>query len=666
MRFLAVTLLLLAGAARAGTLQQDFDAAQALLDAGKVAEARDAFTALLTRFPANASGRSSNLVRLRLGSALASLDDPEAAEPYLRAAVAALTRPEDRDEKAYALLRLAGLAEAGGRIDTAARRYRELLASGAMAPDSYEQITLRAALARTLIWSAPDEARRLVDDLLALPPERLARGDTRALVEALRARVDLNNGQPELARRRLQAAADLAGGATTMRINVSDIRVRGDLLIASHLAGKPADTAKYVAWSGAGYLLKAGLAAPGDRNLPGCAPQTSLAPDAVAVIEFAVETSGKVRSVSPIYASVGSGRRDGDDTGPESLFVQAVRSWSWRPDEVAKAEPIWRQAIRMEIRCQTGRGGSDPVDAGLRRREIDWFAREKLTPPMAQPGSDAVALVSLRRELAAREAAQGAMSAALIPILLAIGDNGAATLAEQRAARRRRLHLLQLAGAPSAVTGLLELDLALDGYNRVARPPGSVVEAVAALVPRFDAAGDAHLALLARLRLAELHQASARPGVAATLLAEIVAAPETILPAGDPIRTAALLRRADVAAQQRDLATATAAIAATGLTAEQCALVDVRPSPLNNRIAMRDFSALATRYASSGYIAVGHDIDVSGQPVNVRTLWAIPPFLFDADTEAAVAKFRFQPVFRPGSTSGCTGSIQPVRIIGGP
>jgi hypothetical protein len=45
-----IATLAIAAPAAAATIQQDFDAAQALLDAGKAAEARNAFTALLTRF----------------------------------------------------------------------------------------------------------------------------------------------------------------------------------------------------------------------------------------------------------------------------------------------------------------------------------------------------------------------------------------------------------------------------------------------------------------------------------------------------------------------------------------------------------------------------------------------------------------------------------------
>ncbi len=664
MRTIAVMLLVLASTAHAGTIQQDFDAAQALLDAGKAAEARDAFTALLKRFRDASRSRSANVVRLRLGTALAALGETEAAEPQLAAAAAALTQPADREEQAYARYRLAAIAESYGKIDSAARGYREVLDSGAMAADTPQGISLRAALARTLIWSAPDEARQLADALLALPPEKLAKGDTRALVESLRARIDLNNGRPYLARRRLLAAAGIAGGATTLRINAADMRVRGDLLIASHLTDNREEIAKFVAFSGAGYLLKAGLATPTDRNLPACAPLTTVATDAVAVIEFSIAETGKVYGVTPVYAAAGAGgRAAGDDTGPESVFVQAVRSWSWRADEAAKVEPFWRQVIRMEIRCQTGRGGFDPVDAAFYRAETEWYDRVGLVPAAAAGSSDAASLPVHLAELQAREKAHGTAAAELIPVLRVIGWNQAAAPDVQDQARRRRLALLKAAAAPAAAIGIVEIGLAIDPFYRSRNPADANMAELRRLVAHYDAAGETRLAMLARLRLAEVHLWERQRDTAAAVLADIVAAPETQLSAADPIRTAALLRRADVAAQQKDLATATAALAATGLTAAQCALVDVRPSPLNNSVTAKSFPQLALRYATSGAVGVGYDITADGRTTGVRTVWAMPPFLFDADTEAAIAKFRFTPMFRPGSSTGCTGSVQAVRFL---
>lgn len=88
MRSVAVVLMALAAPVAAATIQQDFDTAQALLDAGKPDEARKAFAALLVRFPAGSAGQAATLVRARLGNAMLATGDAEAAAPLLETAIA--------------------------------------------------------------------------------------------------------------------------------------------------------------------------------------------------------------------------------------------------------------------------------------------------------------------------------------------------------------------------------------------------------------------------------------------------------------------------------------------------------------------------------------------------------------------------------------------------
>ncbi|MBC7522337.1 MAG: hypothetical protein H7268_14745, partial [Sandarakinorhabdus sp.] len=120
--FPVVIMFCIAAPALPATVQQDFDAAQALLDAGKAAEARNAFTALLARLAPNSQTKAASLVRARLGSALLATDDPEGAERVLAAAVAGLSgaTPQDAEERGIALSDLARAMERQGRLDSAA------------------------------------------------------------------------------------------------------------------------------------------------------------------------------------------------------------------------------------------------------------------------------------------------------------------------------------------------------------------------------------------------------------------------------------------------------------------------------------------------------------------------------------------------------------------
>lgn len=88
----------------------------------------------------------------------------------------------------------------------------------------------------------------------------------------------------------------------------------------------------------------------------------------------------------------------------------------------------------------------------------------------------------------------------------------------------------------------------------------------------------------------------------------------------------------------------------------------MRPQAINRSVSESAFPDEARRWGTSGYASIGYDITPDGVPTNVRTVIASPPFIFGPATEKAVARFRFQPVFRPGNTVGCSGSVQTVTF----
>lgn len=677
MRHLALTLALLLAStpARAATVQQDFDAAQALLDAGKATEARDAFTALLGRFAPTSQGMAANLVRARLGNALLATGDAEAAEPLLATASAGFKGSDATsiEERSVALFDLGRAREYQGKLDSAAKAYTQVRDAKLFPADSRSDIGLRAALARTLIWSNPEEARRLLDDLLTLPAETLGSSkDTRALLQTLRGRVELNNANPGEARRWFSEAARAAGGAETRRVSVADVRIRGDLALANYKLGKMDEVQKFVAYSGAGSLSAEGLTLAADMPLPACSPATSLAPDAVAVVEFAIGDDGRVSGVTPIYASRGSAAAMPGviDDGPEVQFPQAVRRWVWNTAAVAKLDPFWRQSVRVELRCFTRGPRENPISLSFARNFEAWARSTGMRAMPQLPDNDATALPLVRAELLRREAADGAQSVQLVPALTALGNNDAAPPKDRVAARARRIDVMVAASAPPDVVDIARMGTIYDDHDR-GRTPNDIARTQRDGVSPILAAqlaegrGDSRIAMWSRLELAEAHDTLKAPETAKPLLEAIVAAPTTVLPEGDPIRTAALLRLANIAAAARDSDAAARALAATGLSPEQCALIDVKPQPINASIGSSAFPGEAMRWGTGGYAKVGHDITADGHTTNVRTIIAAPPFVFGPPTEKAVARFRYQPVFRPDNSIGCSGNVQSVRYVTG-
>ncbi len=675
--FRALTLFALmtaAPAAAATTIQQDFDAAQALVAAGKAAEARTAFTALLTRFSPESQGKAASLVRARLGNALLAVGDAEAAETMLAAAQPGLkgNMPQDIEERGIVAYDLGRAREQLGHLASAGASYRAALASGAFSPEGSAAIGARAALARTLIWSNPGEARKLIDALLALPPETFGKNkDQRALLESLRGRIELNDNQPAEAKRWFTMAARTAGGATTTSVSVADVRIRGDLALANFKLGRMDEVQRFVALSGAGQLLSEGLATASEMPLPACAPLTGLAPDAVAVIEFSIADDGRTSGITPVYASKGSGAPTGDaDDGPEILFAQAVRNWSWAPERLAKLDRFWRQSIRVELRCFNSGNGQKAIANTFSSDNESWFKALELEPMPDLRGSAPVNLPVIRAEIQRREAKYGDQSPQLLPAVVALSNNPAVPLAERTAASARYRNLLIVSKAPASLVILSRMtgvqSSSDDAKNR-AEASRLQRDGYAALLAEQEATGadQNRIGMLTRLQLAEVDDDLKAVAASRALLDAIVAAPESLLPAADPIRIAALLRISNQAAAARDTATAATALAATGLSPEQCALVDVRPQAINKSITEKAFPALAIGWHTGGFARVGYDITADGATTNVRTITASPPFIFGPGTEKAISKFRYQPVLRPENSIGCSGSefLQRFRVL---
>ncbi|MBC7521502.1 MAG: hypothetical protein H7268_10485, partial [Sandarakinorhabdus sp.] len=628
--------------------------------------------ALLARLAPNPQTKPASLVRARLGSALLATDDPEGAERVLAAAITGLSgaTPHDAEERGIALYDLARAMERQGRLDSAAAAYRKVADARLFDAGSPDDLSLHGALARTLIWSNPAEARRLLDALLALPRERFGKsGDNYAQAQTLRGRVDLNDGNAAEAKRWFTLAAKTAGGAETTKVSVADVRIRGDLALANFKLNRMDEVQRNVAFSGAGSLVAEGLKVAANLPLPACAPITSLATDAVGVVEFTIDADGRVSGVTPIYASRGSGSATPGaiDDGPEVLFPQAVSNWSWNAADIAKLNPFWRQSVRVELRCFTSRAGGDPVEKSFRTESAEWLTRSGVRLLEGPLADGAAPLSVLRAELARREAAYGADSIQLIPLLNRLSGNGAVPAAERQVAGARRKALFIAVKAPAVMTGvprLIEIE-SESATGRSRRERARIArDALLPLLAEQESAGagETRIAMATRLRLAEAHDDLNALPASRALLDRIVSAPETLLPGGDPIRTAALLRLANQAAVAKDTVAAAAALAATGLSPEQCSLVDVRPQAVNASIGSSDFPLEARRWSTGGFVLIGYDITAAGKPVNLRTVVASPPFTFGPATEKAVARFEFRPVFRPDNSVGCTGNIQPVTF----
>ena len=642
---------------RAATLQDQYNAAQTAFDAGRMAEARAGFTAVLPRLDGNPKmAATAAVVRARLGAATLAAGEAEQAVPILVRAVAAL--PAKGDERRTALLDLARANEVALDFAAAATAYRTLL-DNTPAGD-VEQLTSSAGLARTLMFSDPAAARGFADTALTLATG-LAGGkpnDSVAQLQAIRGRIELNDGKPGDALAWFQKALASAGGLG-QRVNVADIRVRGDLALAAYQSGDREGARRYLYYTGAGGLPSEGFELGADMPLPGCAPAGPLARDDMGIVEFAIDDDGRVSHVAPIYAS----RRG----GPELAFARAVRGWSWRP-AAAKALPVfWRQSVRMELRC-INRGPEDSRWGPGTAVEA-WLA-EHAPEPLPPVRSEADALPVLEEELARRVSVFGADSPQLLPVTIAIYRNGIRTAEQSLAAVDKGLTVATTNAAPLDLltyfrSGHLLAVEALAEKRRGLRwlADSHFVDAQKTLLATLDKEGHGQtrgaaliLSYIALQAVYDQHRT-----VAVDAYRRVLAIPASAMPDGDPLRQVARLQLASFEAAASRVGEAQTLLAQTGLTPDQCSAFPVPPI-LKSAGTTSDFPEEALKWGFEGTVRVAFDLDTQGRPVDVRTVIASPPLVFDEGTEKIGRGLRYQAIFRDGAAIGCVDQQKGVRF----
>lgn len=254
MRTTLIALTILAAApVGAATLQEQYVGAQAAFDAGRMAEARTGFAAVLPRLDANPKMKlQAAIVRARMGAAAAALGEPEAGAVFIQAALPTLD-PKSPDG-ITAMLDLGIVQEQLIDFDGAARSYRAVIA--ATKPEDGAWLSATIGAARTLMFSDPAAARGYADEALRVGAAAFAdksRRDSYAQLISLRGRIELNAGRPKVARGWLEKALKAAGGLGS-KVSAADVRIRGDLGLASFFAGDMEATREYLAYTGAGQL----------------------------------------------------------------------------------------------------------------------------------------------------------------------------------------------------------------------------------------------------------------------------------------------------------------------------------------------------------------------------------------------------------------------------
>jgi tetratricopeptide (TPR) repeat protein len=612
----------------APTIQQQFDAASAALMAENWEEAVRQYEALEARLARVGNARSLAIVRVRKASALLRLQRRNEAAEALRLGLPVLpasdaTLNEDRFVGHVAL----------GQIAELGLDYRAAIAHYRAAKAIEVEPALRLDLFRGLIQSQMffDPAAALADADDALRVAAAGSQGARALegqFRTMRGRVLLNMGRLAEAREELERALRLLGGLTT-RVNVPDIVARSDLAIASAVAGNQEAARRYLAYTGAGNTVRASLPTSGRMEPPPCG--NGLVPGDVGVVELSIREDGTVGHASPIYSS-----RQGE---PALLFARAAMRWRFPTAEARRLHPVFRTAIRVELRCTLRSGeGDEPALWEVAQAER-WSAAHgvglELNPPLDRTAEQ------LRADLAAAEARFGAAAPQLLEPLVRLGHNGELRPRERVGHLRRALAIAAAARAPSSYLARIALKIAEDEHE-ASSADSSEMPDFRRLLADPAIAGDAGAAAAVQLSMANWLYQNRRWSEAADVLTRVRGTPG--LGPDHPLMPAVLDQLAAIEAGRGDDAAATAAWGAIPASAPRCTVPAAR-LPLS--VSSNDFPRSAVEWGFEGMVNIETLVGRGGAVGPPRTVFAYPPFVFNRGGEELAARIRYAPAFVP-------------------
>jgi len=629
----------LSGQTATTTVQQDFEAAAAL-DAGTdKAAALKAWEALEHR---TSNPRSRAIVLVRKSAVLMALERKDEAVAAARAGLAAFPAKDTTlDEDRYlAHMNLGRVAHSALDYASAASEYRE---AAAIADNDTDKAVALLREIETATFVDPAAAQNAVAEAKAL----LARVKVEPVVSAEFARREglllLNQRDFEGARAKSAEAVKLLGGLTD-KTDLRDVSARSDTAIAALLAGKGEEARRYMAMTGAGRLPTGSFDPALQMTPPDCGGEAGLKPEDMAVIEFSIGNDGSVISSQPIYAAGG---------GKVALeFARSALGWSWTPEQVKNLPLFFRYNIRVEMRCSSA--FERPSVTNLLNANFEaWLDGKTLAAPPTNGLSDAIALPGQRAALAAVEAKEGAQSAALLPVLYRLLENGVLPREEKNRLASRALAIADANGVPPLPR--LVLDLTMRGTARSEGWRGNgFVKDVMPLLSQAPYANDPKARSALRLFIADANQHGSRTR---ELLRQV--ADEPGLAKNDPMRVVALVRLASLDQQAGDAAAARAAFEESGLAANQCALIDSPPRLLG---AGGIYPEEAMSWGFEGWTRTQFDVSADGKVVNTRAILSYPPFVFTEAGVSTVAGARYAKTYRPDGSLGCGSSIQGVRF----
>lgn len=519
----------------------------------------------------------------------------------------------------------------------------------AVAERTKEPATRATALigaARTEMFVDAPSAFNHIDAAVKLAESDAAVGKAEmANILGLKGRILINGGRYEEAKTVLVRAVDLRGGLTA-RTDMGDASLRADAGIAYLRLNRPDLARKYLAFSGAG-VSEVPLPTPLESPLPPCGGEADIRPDDVAVIEFTVLEDGRVVAPRPIFAS-----RQGEMA---YVFARAVGDWSWDPEKVREVKLFFRYSPRVELRC-TNKAARPSLMAEFEQATSAWLAAQNAT---IVNGATADVARQLKQRLDALPA--GDRSARRLALLIQLQRNAAIPDEDRRAYGADAIALARSLRAPQPVLFLVSVDAASVEVGRKASTRQRAEENVRRLRAMLASSefADPRIRATISTMLAGALAYAKRPDEEIAALRSVV--DDKALPERDPLKVAALVALANAYAARQDFPAAQAAYARTGLTAQQCALLD--NGPVLTDTGHGNFPADALQWGFDGWTSLEYDVAADGKTRNARIVSAFPPQVFAKASENLSRTVRYRVSFRPESDTACTAMERRIRFM---
>jgi hypothetical protein len=459
----------------------------------------------------------------------------------------------------------------------------------------------------------------------------------------------MNQGRSKEALAELKQALTLSGGLTS-KVSLTEASMRGDLAQAALLNGDKEQARLYLAYTGAGRIEQSPFAAAASMAPPQCGPETGLSPADSAIVEFGIDEAGDVPVASTVYTR--------GSYAVAAAFAQAVEQWFWQPADLVKIPRFYKILTRVELRCSATGGQLPGVISPLQDRFWEWATPllDGIDFEKAKVGSSRERLAALAKQ---REG-EGNMTGA------------AAALAARSFVNPYRDpdefgKVLDMAGAahlPAEVVNTILVFRADANHHQRQRKNRrdlqfTDADALMRAYPPLSAdalAGDTLLLLATPSAPTQMQRGSAT----ATLTR---VAGDDRLPAHHPLRQAALLRLANLAASDGKLDEAQSYFSRTGLSEEQCSLTGVKPAVKSTGASSNDFPREAMRYGFEGWVNLEFDINANGTTVQARPVIAYPPFVFVDAASGIIHGVRYQTSYRPSSALACSAERMTVQFL---